>query len=166
MRYWLGPLTLSGVDGCRLACKSRESSETDVGDLVHRGRRIRHARWAATGAGRSYGLAGSPASSRFSLRPNRLAVGGSGVGWAVHYVRCISSGRNAFLGHFPRQPIPHAEMGLLGGGVLLRRHVREGRGKGNAWLPVRLLVVAALGNIGNRMLHLLLPSQPQVTMDK
>jgi hypothetical protein len=57
-------------------------------------------------------------------------------------------------------------MGLLGGGVLLRRHVREGRGKGNAWLPVRLLVVAALGNIGNRMLHLLLPSQPQVTMDR
>ena len=62
--------------------------------------------------------------------------------------------------------LPHAEMGLLGGGVLHRRHVREGRGKGNAWLPVRLLVVAALGNIGNRMLHLLLPSQPQVTMDK
>jgi hypothetical protein len=26
--------------------------------------------------------------------------------------------------------------------------------------------VAALGNIGNRMLHLLLPSQPQVTMDR
>ena len=45
--------------------------------------------------------------------------------------------------------------------LMLRRHVREGRGKGNAWLPVRLLVVAALGNLGNRMLHLLLPSQPQ-----
>ena len=88
------------------------------------------------------------------------------MGGLSYYVRCISSGRNAFLGHFPRQPIPHAEMGLLGGGVLLRRHVREGRGKGNAWLPVRLLVVAALGNIGNRMLHLLLPSQPQVTMDR
>jgi len=28
---------------------------------------------------------------------------------------------------------------------------------------VRLLVVAALGNLGNRMLHLLLPSQPQVS---
>ena len=51
---------------------------------------------------------------------------------------------------------------MLAGGALLRRHVREGRGKGNAWLPVRLLVVAALGNLGNRMLHLLLPSQPQV----
>ena len=88
------------------------------------------------------------------------------MGGLSYYVRCISSGRNAFLGHFPRQAIPHAEMGLLGGGVLLRRHVREGRGKGNAWLPVRLLVVAALGNIGNRMLHLLLPSQPQVTMDR
>ena len=50
---------------------------------------------------------------------------------------------------------------MLAGGALLRRHVREGRGKGNAWLPVRLLVVAALGNLGNRMLHLLLPSQPQ-----
>ena len=137
-----------------------------MGDLVHRGRRIRHARWAATGAGRSYGLAGSPASSRFSLRPNRLAVGGSGVGWAVLSYPLLSCGQNPFLGHFPRQAIPHAEMGLLGGGVLLRRHVREGRGKGNAWLPVRLLVVAALGNIGNRMLHLLLPSQPQVTMDK
>tara|TARA_B100000780_G_C20770126_1_gene305809 strand:+ start:315 stop:530 length:216 start_codon:yes stop_codon:yes gene_type:complete len=54
-----------------------------------------------------------------------------------------------------------AEM-LLPGGASLRRHVREGRGKVNAWLPVRLLVVAALGNIGNRMLHLLLPAQPQV----
>ena len=55
---------------------------------------------------------------------------------------------------------------LLPGGALFRRHVREGRGKGNAWLPVRLLVVAALGNLGNRMLHLLLPSQPQVTIGR
>ena len=55
---------------------------------------------------------------------------------------------------------------LLPGGASLRRHVREGRGKVNAWLPVRLLVVAALGNIGNRMLHLLLPAQPQVAIDR
>ena len=118
--------------------------------------------------------AGCAASSRFSLRPYRLAVGGSGVGWAditsaafpLAVMLLLFTTCPYFLGHFPRQPIPHAEMGLLGGGVLLRRHVREGRGKGNAWLPVRLLVVAALGNIGNRMLHLLLPSQPQVTMDR
>ena len=61
--------------------------------------------------------------------------------------------------------IPTPKM-LLPGGALFRRHVREGRGKGNAWLPVRLLVVAALGNLGNRMLHLLLPSQPQVRIDR
>ena len=84
------------------------------------------------------------------------------MGGLSYLIRCFHAGKIKSLGHFPRQ----AKMGLLGGGVLHRRHVREGRGKGNAWLPVRLLVVAALGNIGNRMLHLLLPSQPQVTMDK
>ena len=61
---------------------------------------------------------------------------------------------------------PRGARMLLPGGALFRRHVREGRGKGNAWLPVRLLVVAALGNLGNRMLHLLLPSQPQVTIGR
>ena len=66
--------------------------------------------------------------------------------------------------HFPRR-YTTPKM-LLPGGALFRRHVREGRGKGNAWLPVRLLVVAALGNLGNRMLHLLLPSQPQVRIDR
>ena len=63
---------------------------------------------------------------------------------------------------FASSAIRHFSDLMLAGGALLRRHVREGRGKGNAWLPVRLLVVAALGNLGNRMLHLLLPSQPQV----
>ena len=62
---------------------------------------------------------------------------------------------------FASSAIRHFADLMLAGGALLRRHVREGRGKGNAWLPVRLLVVAALGNLGNRMLHLLLPSQPQ-----
>ena len=71
--------------------------------------------------------------------------------------------RSSVLGTFLGDT--HAEM-LLPGGALFRRHVREGRGKGNAWLPVRLLVVAALGNLGNRMLHLLLPSQPQVRIDR
>ena len=48
--------------------------------------------------------------------------------------------------------------------ISAKMRIHRMRIPGGAWISVRLLVVAALGNLGNRMLQFVAPSQPQVAM--